>query len=295
MVNVLFAFEHEDHGPAQAQQDEDECNRYKISHESDYRVKTLESSLFERHPWALKALVWGACALTMATTFSLGAWQWSRAEQKWALQAQIEQAGMLSPLSQEAYLSLKDPLEALHRRVVLKGHWLAKDTLYLDNRPYSGRAGFWVFTPLVLTPSKTVLVQRGWVPRDAVDPLRLQEVQTPDGEMEVVAQVSAGPSKMFELPMSARPDSVKESAFSRIRANLELTSLAAEMALPLVGHVMEVDASTSDLVRDWPVVEQTASRNVGYAFQWYALCALAFFLCVWYQIIQPRRHAKRNS
>jgi surfeit locus 1 family protein len=258
-------------------------------------VKTQKLSLSERYPWALKSLVWGACAFTMATTFSLGRWQWSRAEQKWALQAQIEQASQQEALTPEAYLSLKDPLEALHRRVVFKGHWLAKYTLYLDNRPYSGHAGFWVLTPLMVSPNQAVLVQRGWVPRDAVDPLRLPEVQTPEGEVQIQAQVSAGPSRMFELPQSNSHGGQSDTGFVRIRPNVELKSLEAELNLPLVGHVIEIDASTPDLVRDWPVVEQTASRNVGYAFQWYALCALAFLLCVWYQIIQPRRHAKRNT
>ena len=256
-------------------------------------MKTLERSFFERHPWTLKALVGGACAFTMATTFSLGQWQWSRAEQKWALQEQMAKASALAPLSQEAYLGLVDPVDALHRRVVLKGHWLAKDTLYLDNRPYAGRAGFWVLTPLVLSPNRALLVQRGWVPRDVSDPLRLQDVATPEGEVEMLAEVSAGPSKMFELSSSKPHGGESEAPLSRVRSNVDLKALATELSLPLLGHVIELDASAPDLIRDWPVVADTASRNVGYAFQWYALCALAFFLCVWYQIIQPSRHAKR--
>jgi surfeit locus 1 family protein len=260
-------------------------------------VKTKEPSFFERHPVVVKVLVWGACAFTMATTYLLGNWQWSRAQEKWALQAQIDRATQEPPLSQENYLRLKRPQEALHRRVVLRGHWLAKETLYLDNRPYSGRAGFWVFTPLMLSPKEAVLVQRGWVPRDLRDPLKLQSVMTPEEEVQIEARVSAGPSKMFELPHAskdAQPD-VSLQAQSAIRANLDSKSLALQTGLPLVGDVIEIDPSTPDLVRDWPVVEQTASRNVGYAFQWYALCALSFSLFVWYQIIQPRRHAKRNA
>jgi hypothetical protein len=257
-------------------------------------VKNLSASWLERRPWIWKAMVWLACALTMAATCSLGQWQWSRAEQKWALQDHIEQARSLEPLSQEDYLALPDTGEALHRRVVLRGQWLAKDTLYLDNRPYAGRAGFWVLTPLVLNDKRAVLVQRGWVPRDPVDPLRLAAVETPPGAVQVLAQVSSGPSKMFELGVPSSREGSEENHFSRIRTNVDLPALATELSLPLEGHVIEIDASAPDLIRDWPVVADTASRNVGYAFQWYALSALAFFLCVWYQIIQPRRHAKRK-
>ena len=257
-------------------------------------MKNLSASWLERRAWIWKAMVWLACALTMAATCSLGQWQWSRAEQKWALQDHIEQARSLEPLSQEDYLALPDTGEALHRRVVLRGQWLAKDTLYLDNRPYAGRAGFWVLTPLVLNDKRAVLVQRGWVPRDPVDPLRLAAVETPPGAVQVLVQVSSGPSKMFELGAPSSREGPAEHHFSRIRTNVDLPALAAELSLPLEGHVMEIDASATDLIRDWPVVADTASRNVGYAFQWYALSALAFFLCIWYQIIQPRRHAKRK-
>ena len=71
----------------------------------------------------------------MALTASLGVWQWSRAQHKWALEESVEQMRTLPALTQEAYLAISDPLQALHRRVMLQGTWMPEETLFLDNRP----------------------------------------------------------------------------------------------------------------------------------------------------------------
>jgi surfeit locus 1 family protein len=36
-------------------------------------------------------------------------------------------------------------------------------------------------------------------------------------------------------------------------------------------------------------------KHYGYAFQWFALCALIGGLHVWFRIIRPRRKAPRNA
>jgi surfeit locus 1 family protein len=36
-------------------------------------------------------------------------------------------------------------------------------------------------------------------------------------------------------------------------------------------------------------------KNYGYAFQWFALCALILGLYVWFQLIQPRRKQSSSS
>ncbi len=43
--------------------------------------------------------------------------------------------------------------------------------------------------------------------------------------------------------------------------------------------------------RHWPAAGSGADKNLGYAFQWFALATLILGLYVWFQIIRPRRRA----
>src|SRR6187401_2580274 len=94
----------------------------------------------------------------------LGVWQLDRADQKIALQTSLE-ARSGEPALDGPSLA-RSPLAAEaqhHRRVSLRGRWLAERTVFLDNRQMDGKVGFFVVTPLALTPgSGVVLVQRGW-------------------------------------------------------------------------------------------------------------------------------------
>ena len=52
--------------------------------------------------------------------------------------------------------------------------------------------------------------------------------------------------------------------------------------------------SLSDgLLREWPQPASGAGKNIGYAFQWWAIAAVIAVLYVWFQFIQPRRQARR--
>lgn len=229
-------------------------------------------------------------------TSALGLWQWSRAKEKWALEEQIEHMQGLAALSEDEYLALRDPSEALQRRVVLRGRWLAQETIYLDNRAMNAQAGFWVMTPLALNARDSVLVQRGWIPRNANDRNEMPPFETPFGEVQIEARITQGPSRMFDFGDTKAQTfkSLDEARSLKIRQNVQLKEFAQERALHLIGNVIEIGPDSQGLRRDWPVAASTAYKNVGYTVQWFALSLLIAFLYIWYQIIQPKRDAKRN-
>ena len=67
-----------------------------------------------------------------------------------------------------------------------------------------------------------------------------------------------------------------------------------ETGLPLLELSVQQSGSENDgLLRDWPVVASGVEKHHGYAFQWFALCALIALLYVWFQIVQPRRKQPR--
>jgi surfeit locus 1 family protein len=253
-----------------------------------------------QHRW-LYALV--ALAL-VATGIGLGNWQLRRAAQKEALQAQIETQGQLPVLEQADFLNLPKPLEALHRRVRLRGLWLGSQSVYLDNRQMHGVPGFYVLTPLALEGSnETVMVQRGWLQRNFNDRAQLGAVETPPGLVEIEAVIAPPPAQLFELGKEAAAAPAKDDATaapaagsSPIRQNLDLEAFRTQTGLPLRTELsmQQVGSASQGLQRDWPAPALGVDRHYGYAFQWFGLAALVAILYVWFQLIVPFRRTGRS-
>lgn len=232
-------------------------------------------------------------ALTLLATLAgialaarLGMWQLDRADQKIALQTSLE-ARSREPALDGSSLA-RSPLAAEaqhHRRVSLRGRWLADRTVFLDNRQMDGKVGFFVVTPLALAPaSGVVLVQRGWAPRNFTARSELPPVSTPEGSVVVDGIVAPAPSRLFEFG---------DAASGPIRQNLDIASFARDTGLDLLPlSVLQVDApgSTADgLLRRWPAPAADVQKHYGYAFQWFALAAGIAFLYVWHRFIRPAK------
>ena len=226
-----------------------------------------------------------AALVGIALTLSLGFWQLGRGQQKEALAAAIASRRDLPPLPQRALLE-QDAQSLMHRPVQLQGRWVAERTVFLDNRQMAGKVGFYVVTPLRLAGSDaTVLVQRGWAPRNFVDRQSLPAIETPSGEVRIVGRIAPPPAKLYELGEAGR---------GPIRQNLELAAFSAETGLKLLPlSLVETGAASQGLLREWPEGGgRGPETNYGYAFQWWALSGLIAILYVWFQFIQPQRKRK---
>jgi surfeit locus 1 family protein len=239
-----------------------------------------------------------AALLVAALTARLGVWQLDRAAQKVALQQALAARGAEPPLDA---MSLAPPVPAasapaasaraadqVHRRVTLRGRWLSLHTVYLDNRPMGGRVGFYVVTPLQLADGSAVLVERGWVPRDFENRSRIAPPTTPTGFVTVEGRLAPGPSRLYALGADAG---------GPIRQNLDPDRVSQELGVPLRPlTVRQTGGDAADgLRRDWPLPAADLQKHYGYAFQWFALSALAIVLYVWFRIIRPRRVATRDA
>ena len=242
-------------------------------------------------------LVTLSALVAMAVTASLGRWQLSRAEQKQAQQAVLDARADEPELDLEQLQTLSYPLPEvlMHRRVVLQGFWRPQYTVWLENRSHQGQAGYWVLTPLQLDADTVVLVQRGWAPRISQDRSVLPPVQTSLEVVELDGVLSAGPGRLLSLGDESAEAVVTSSGSSKIRQNLTLEQFRHDSGIPALAFVIQTDEDGEGLRRDWPAVGSTADKNLGYAFQWFALCGLLAVLTVWFQFIQPARHAQRKS
>jgi surfeit locus 1 family protein len=224
----------------------------------------------------------------MALTASLGTWQLSRAAQKVALQDALTRRAELPPLDSAALAhDAAEEESQLYRRIVVQGRWMDEATVFLDNRQMNGRPGFYVVTPLRLAGADdAVLVQRGWVPRDAQERTRLPAIASAPGVVRIEGHVARPPSRLFEF-------SGTESG--RIRQNLDPAEYAREIGVRLrpVSVVQEATPTPDDgLSRQWPRPAVDVQKHYGYAFQWFALCALMAGLYVWFQLVRPRLAAR---
>lgn len=243
-------------------------------------------------------VVFAAALLCMALTARLGWWQLDRAAQKQALQTAITQQSAQAVLRNADAAALfagsatsADRSAWLHRPVQLTGRWQAAHTVYLDNRQMQGRPGFYVLTPLLLEGGGAVVVQRGWVPRNFQDRTALPPIATPQGLVQVTGRIAAAPAQLYAL--GTEPADV---ATSHIRQNLDLPAYAQQtgLALPPLS-VVQTDAASEGLLRDWPVPDAGVSKHYGYAFQWFGLCALVALLYLWFQILRPLRRASFDA
>ena len=116
----------------------------------------------------LWATVWTAAAL--AGLIGLGTWQVQRLFWKEALiverQAGFNAAAVPLPRSEA------DLAGILWQRVFIEGEYLHDRELYLAARSMRGNVGFHIVTPFLRDSGETVLINRGWVPRQRRDPRR---------------------------------------------------------------------------------------------------------------------------
>lgn len=222
-----------------------------------------------------------AIALALLTA-RLGVWQLSRAAEKTALQAAIEERARLPVLA-----ALPDDAQPAstwhHRRVQLQGRWSVAHTVYLDNRQMNGRPGFFVVTPLVLADGRAVLVQRGWLPRNADERTRIDDAPAPAGEVRIEGRIAPPPARLFEF---------EGGDAGRIRQNIDLDVFASETGLRLALLSVLQTGAADTLQRNWPAPATGVAKHHGYAFQWFGLSALVVVLYVWFQLVQPRRQRR---
>jgi surfeit locus 1 family protein len=222
--------------------------------------------------------------IVVAVTVRLGFWQRDRAHQKEALQAHITQ---YENAPAETLGATPIPLKDIEfHRVRATGQFMTEQVVYLDNRPYNDQAGFYVVMPFKLRDGGYVLVNRGWLPRNADVRTAMEPYDTPKGDIEIEGIARADASRAFELGQGG------SAAHQKIRQNLDVHKYAAETGLPLQPFVIQQVSDDGDkLVRDWPAPTTGIERNYGYMFQWWGMAVAA----VAFGLYAARRAAKKDQ
>mgnify|MGYP000321053708 CR=1 FL=1 len=211
-----------------------------------------------------------ATVALVALGIVLGNWQTGRAQEKLQIAAKLAQRAGAAPLVLAG--GVDEPADIEYRRVRVSGEWVANWPLFLDNRPLHGKAGFILAMPFKIAGSdQHVLVLRGWLPRDAREYGKLPTFSTPGGTVSIegVATFSAGHVMQLGSAGPVKPGTPLQ--------NLTTGELARASGLALRPYfVQQTGAGQGEsLVRDWPAPTTGIDKHRGYAFQWYALAAMA--------------------
>lgn len=225
--------------------------------------------------------------LLVALGVSLAQWQQRRADEKVARAARLEAGNQAAPLALTAAPLLPADAQAIeYRRLTVTGHFVPAWTVYLDNRPYKGQAGFHVLTPFQIDGSSMhVLVAQGWLPRNNAERTRIPDYATPAGTVTItgIARLNAGHVMELGTAPALAPHAIVQ--------NTDIGQLARASGLALQPFILEQTVAEGDRtaaapasgqlpVRDWPAPDLGADKHRGYAFQWYALALMAFLFFV---------------
>lgn len=211
----------------------------------------------------------------------LGKWQLSRAEEKNAQHEQLEQYAKQSAITLPgALVKLKD---FQYREVEVSGEYLPEYTIYLDNKIYQGRAGYHVITPLKISNSELhVVVNRGWIPTGS-DRSVLPPVMEIRGELKIEGVAASPKIKTLELS-----DKIVEG---RVWDNFNLQRYQEVTGLTMQPLMLLQKSDEKDgLIRDWSKPDSGASKNIGYAVQWFSLAATAVIIFI---VLNVKRKNKK--
>jgi surfeit locus 1 family protein len=211
-----------------------------------------------------------AAAALVALLLSLGRWQVNRAHEKETKQALFDARIHDAPVRLTGPVDSAEPL--LYRQVRAAGTWMPEHQIFIDNQIRGGRAGFAVVTPLQLEGVKeAVLVNRGWITRDAQYP-RPPKAEVPAGRVEVNGMASLPPARFLELSA--------ETVSGDVWQNLSLERYRARTGLAVLPIVILQSSPSAGLAAFTEKPDAGAAKHREYALTWFALAATTLVLWV---------------
>ena|SRR4051794_35464817 len=235
--------------------------------------------------WRFTPRLWSTIGAVIVITImvQLGNWQLSRAREKESRQEQLD---LLS--RQPAVTIPPTPVKLedfQYRKVEASGVYVPSHTIYLDNKIYQGVAGYHIITPLRIgTGDMHVLINRGWVPASR-DRSKLPEVSTPDGPVDVSGLATAATQKTLELS--------KELVSGKVWENLDLERYRSATGLNLQPvMILQQDDIKDGLVRKWVRPDIGIGKNLGYAFQWFAMATAVLII---YLVLSVKRERTESQ
>lgn len=217
-----------------------------------------------------------AMIVMIGLTLFLANWQLNRADQKRALQARYDL------MQKDPAVTLPDKMteasRLLYQKVSLHGRFDFRHQIYIDNKLYRGRPGYYVITPFHDDNSESyILVNRGWLAAgNRTIPPRAEQVP---GQVTIEGIVTNPYSRFLELS--------KATIQGRVWENLHFQRYAATLPYAVQAVLIQQLNDTRDgLVRVWDRPDAGAAMHMGYAVQWFAIATAILII---YLVLNVKR------
>jgi surfeit locus 1 family protein len=229
--------------------------------------------------WEFTPSLWPTLAalLVFPLFLYLGFWQLDRADQKLTLHHEFESRQAESVISLNNEDALQNNFDELHwRKVTIEGVFSRDINVLLDNQVQRGVAGYFVYTPFKINDQDTwVLVNRGWVPVGASRD-NAPEINAVEEVLLIVGNIKSPPETGILLaenivePLNERTVRVQK---------LELSGIEEALNLEFLPYVVRLSPeSTAGFARSWKAPGSGEEKNLGYAFQWFAMATAIFVI-----------------
>ena len=204
-------------------------------------------------------------------TISLGLWQIERANEKKVIISNYDKLLVSTPIA----LKKEQPLE----------NWQPIETvgayqdlvIYEDNAINSGKAGFKVYHLFQNGDGTFIFVHRGFIERNLIKN-NLPRIDTPVGKKNIKGTTLFKQNNTF----------VKNIEESDIRIIQEFNTSVLIERFPILKdrylHPFLFNLDVRDADKFQPIekpVNMTATKHIGYAIQWFGLCAALIILTIY--------------
>jgi surfeit locus 1 family protein len=239
----------------------------------------------------MKSLIFAVTAALLVAAFSvLGHWQLQRAAEQDALVRQFLESATLPALDVLPDSSVTTDVR--YRRVALRGRYVPRVQVLLDNMTHEGAVGYHVLTLFVPSSGgSAVVVNRGWLPASP-DRSRLPVVDVAVNQRLLRGRIAHLPVPALRLAddvaaLESKPP-LKVMTFPRHQ------DLERILGRPLVPYQVLLDPPEADgYLRAWKPPVERADRNRAYAGQWFLLAAATVLGAVGLAVRDVRRRRKR--
>ncbi|MET0990398.1 MAG: SURF1 family protein [Glaciihabitans sp.] len=230
----------------------------------------------QRWRFALEKRWFGYLAVAIVfaiACYFLSQWQFARRDETLAEVAKVDQNYDADPRPLQAVLTDMEFFDEAQEwtPVEMTGTYLTEDQLLVRSRPYGGRPGFEVLTPLRLDDGSIFIVDRGWVPTGEEQDSPDFVPEAPGGTVNVTARLKPG-----------EPNLPGRSAPAGQVSTINLPTVAELVGGPVYTGAYGLLATEDPTPADTrPAAAVKPDRDEGphlsYAFQWLIFALFGFF------------------
>ena len=211
---------------------------------------------------------------------SLGQWQLNRAEYKSNLEAKIEMRKNLTPVRLDQ--APVDPDKNLYLPVSVTGTYDKKHHILLDNKVINMRAGYDVYTPLIIDNKTAILINRGWLPQGK-SRQDLPEISTSDLNIQLTGLMAKPPVPAIIL--SEQKNKIIE--WPAVVQYLDFKILEKSLGYPIKPMIIILNENMDSAFHLEPIkLNMRSEKHTGYAVQWFGLATV---LLIIYLVVNTKR------